>query len=108
MEVHGDTRQHYVAFADDGSSAAHGAETVLSDWPIFGDSHVSVISVAEVAVPLAAGFTPGPYDQVLESYAKSADDARAGTAQESKTATERPARATASPTISSPRTESAS
>jgi nucleotide-binding universal stress UspA family protein len=78
-----------VAFADDGSSAAHGAETVLADWPVFRGSQISVLSVAEVAVPLVAGFTQGPYDQVLESYAKSADEARHETADESQTATGR-------------------
>jgi nucleotide-binding universal stress UspA family protein len=34
------------------------------------------VTVAQVPVPVAAGFTPGLYDQVLESYARSADEAR--------------------------------
>jgi len=78
-----------IAFADDGSSSARRAEAVLADWPIFGGSHVSVITVAEVALPVAVGFTPGLYDQVLESYTRSADEAREETAAESETAAHR-------------------
>ncbi len=72
-------RHHHlapVAFADDGSASAHHAEEVFTKWPIFAGMPVSVVTVAEVAVPVAAGFTPGLYDQVLESYAKSVDEAR--------------------------------
>lgn len=65
-----------VAFADDGSSSAHHAEEVFTKWPIFASMPVSVVTVAEVAVPVAAGFTPGLYDQVLASYTKSVDEAR--------------------------------
>lgn len=66
-----------VAFADDGSKSARNAERVLTAWPIFAGMPVSVVTVAEVAVPVAAGFTPGLYDQVLESYTRSVDEARA-------------------------------
>jgi nucleotide-binding universal stress UspA family protein len=65
-----------LAFADDGSPAARHAEAVFSHWPIFAGQQVSVITVAEVGVPVAAGFTPGLYDQVLESYTRSVDEAR--------------------------------
>ncbi len=65
-----------VAFADDGSSSARHAEEVFTKWPIFAGMPVSVVTVAEVAVAVAAGFTPGLYEQVLESYSRSADDAR--------------------------------
>ena len=65
-----------VAFADDGSSSARHAEEVFTKWPIFAGMPISVVTVAEVAVPVAAGFTPGLYEQVLESYSRSADDAR--------------------------------
>ncbi len=78
-----------IAFADDGSASARGAEAVLADWPVFAGAHVSVLTVAEVAVPVAAGFTPGLYDQVLESYAKSADEAREQTAEEADSAAHR-------------------
>jgi nucleotide-binding universal stress UspA family protein len=72
-------RHHHlgpVAFADDGSKSARNAESVFTRWPIFADHPVSVLTVAEVAVPMAAGFTPGLYDQVFESYSNSADEAR--------------------------------
>ena len=65
-----------LAFADDGSKSARHAETVFTRWPIFAGMPVSVVTVAEVAVPVAAGFTPGLYDQVLESYTQSVDEAR--------------------------------
>jgi len=78
-----------LVFADDGSPSARGAEEVLSTWPIFAGSNVTVVTVAEVAVPVAAGFTPGLYDQVLESYTKSVDEARDEVAAESKTAAHR-------------------
>lgn len=71
-----------VVFADDGSHSARTAEAVFTDWPIFRAEQVSVVTVAEVAIPVAAGFTPGMYDQVLESYTKSADEARQATERE--------------------------
>jgi nucleotide-binding universal stress UspA family protein len=72
-------RHHHLAplaFADDGSASARHAETVFTVWPIFVGMPVSVVTVAEVVIPVAAGFTPGLYDQVLASYSKSADEAR--------------------------------
>jgi nucleotide-binding universal stress UspA family protein len=78
-----------IAFADDGSTTARTAETVLTRWPIFAGRSISVLTVAETAVPVAAGFTPGLYDQVLASYSKSVDDARSEVQQESATAAQR-------------------
>lgn len=78
-----------VAFADDGSKTARTAETVFTTWPIFAGRHVDVLTVAETAVPVAAGFTPGLYDQVLASYAKSVDEAREEVREEAATAAER-------------------
>ena len=78
-----------VAFADDGSKSARTAEAVMTVWPLFADREISVVTVAEVAVPVAAGFTPGLYDQVLASYTKSADDTREEVAVESRTAAHR-------------------
>ena len=51
-------------------------ERVFTTWPILAGMPVSVLTVAEVAVPVAVGFTPGLYDQVLESYTQSVDEAR--------------------------------
>ncbi len=65
-----------IAFADDGSHAARVAEQVLATWPILGGLRIRVVTVAEVQVPMAAGFTPGLYDQVMASYAQAVDEAR--------------------------------
>ena len=78
-----------IAFADDGSTTARTAETVFARWPIFAGRHVDVLTVAETAVPVAAGFVSGLYDQVVASYSKSVDEARAEVAEESATAAER-------------------
>lgn len=82
-----------IAFADDGSVPARAAETVLVSWPIFRERPVSVVTVAEVAVPVAAGFTPGLYDQVLASYSRSVDEARDEVREEASTAAQRLAEA---------------
>ena len=78
-----------IAFADDGSSTARTAETVFSRWPIFAGREISVLTVAETAVPVAAGFTPGMYDQAVASYSRSADAALSGVRDESETAAQR-------------------
>jgi nucleotide-binding universal stress UspA family protein len=75
-----------VAFADDGSRSARSAEAILATWPIFAGTPVSVVTVAETAVPVAAGFTPGLYDQVLASYTRSVDEARDEVREEADTA----------------------
>ena len=78
-------RHHHlgpVAFADDGSPSSRNAEQVFTRWPIFAGQAVSVITVAETAVPVAAGFTPGMYDQALESYTRSVDEIRDEVRQE--------------------------
>ncbi len=71
-----------VVFADDGSHSARTAEAVFTAWPVFQSEHLTVVTVAEIAVPVAAGFTPGMYDQAFESYARSADEVRQETQKE--------------------------
>ena len=78
-----------VVFADDGSGSAQAAETIFTEWPIFAGNEIEVVTVAEVAVPVAAGFTPGLYDQVLESYTDSVDEARRQVVEEAQTAAKR-------------------
>jgi nucleotide-binding universal stress UspA family protein len=78
-----------IAFADDGSKSARAAETVFTRWPIFAGRPISVLTVAETAVPVAAGFTPGLYDQVLASYSQSVQEAREEVQDEAATAAER-------------------
>jgi nucleotide-binding universal stress UspA family protein len=71
-----------VVFADDGSHSARTAEMAFTDWPLFKSQHVTVLTVAELALPVSAGFTPGMYDQALEAYTRSADETRHETQQE--------------------------
>ncbi len=78
-----------VALADDGSSSARSAESVVAAWPLFADREISVVAVAEVGVPVAAGFTPGLYDQVLEFYTRSVDEARQEVAEASQSVANR-------------------
>lgn len=78
-----------IIFADDGSQSSRDAEGVFSAWPVFAGHPIEVVTVAEVAVPVAAGFTPGLYDQVLESYTESVDEARREVREESQTAAHR-------------------
>lgn len=82
-----------IAFADDGSPSARTAEGVLTAWPIFAGLPITVVTVAEVAIPVAAGFTPGLYDQVLASYTRSVEEAREERREEADTAADRLAQA---------------
>ncbi len=67
---------HSIVYADDGSEGAKEAGDLLCEWPIFKGLRATVLSVSEVAVPWSAGMAPGLYDQVLESYSESVQDAR--------------------------------
>jgi len=71
-----DTRIGSIVLAEDGSTGARDAAACVEEWPILATVPVTVVSVAEVAVPMG-GATPGLYDQVMESYAESVDLARA-------------------------------
>jgi purine nucleosidase len=52
---------------------------------IFEGRPISVVTVAETAMPVAAGFVPGLYDEVLASYSRSVDEAREDVRAESTT-----------------------
>ncbi len=65
-----------VLYADDGSEGAREAGDLLAAWSIFRGLRTTVISVSEVAVPWSAGMAPGLYDQVMESYVESVQEAR--------------------------------
>lgn len=82
-----------VVLADDGSPSARAAETVLASWPLFANRPLSVVTVAQVGVPVAAGFTAGLYDQVLASYGQAVEDAREEVREECEDASMRLARA---------------
>lgn len=64
-----------IILADDGSTGAQAAAACIERWPILAGIPVTVVSVAEVAIPWA-GATPGIYEQVMESYTESVDEAR--------------------------------
>lgn len=66
-----------IALADDGSAAARVAEQFLAASPIAAGRPVTVVSVAEVGLPMSTGFMPGLYDQVLASYTEAVESARA-------------------------------
>ncbi len=65
-----------ILYADDGSEGAREAGDLLAEWPIFAGLRVTVISVSDVAVPWSSGLAPGLYDQVMESYTESVQEAR--------------------------------
>lgn len=69
-------RLRTILLADDGSEGAKEAADLLAEWPIFQGLRVTVMSVSEVAVPWSAGMAPGLYDQVMESYQESVQEAR--------------------------------
>lgn len=70
------SRMRSLLYADDGSEGAKEAGDLLAEWPIFSGLRVTVASVSEVAVPWSAGMAPGLYDQVMESYTESVQEAR--------------------------------
>jgi nucleotide-binding universal stress UspA family protein len=77
-----------IAFADDGSPSARTAESLLIGWPIFAGECVSVVTVANLGVPVAS-YAPGLYPQALESYSETADQLLEDVRAESTTAADR-------------------
>jgi nucleotide-binding universal stress UspA family protein len=71
-----DTRIGSIVLGEDGSTGARDAAACVEEWQILAAVPVTVVSVAEVAVPMANA-TLGLYDQVMESYTESVDLARA-------------------------------
>jgi nucleotide-binding universal stress UspA family protein len=57
-----------VLSASDGSLSASDAEEVLARWPIFDDTSMRVVSVAEVVRPWHTGLAPTTYRQVVDAY----------------------------------------
>lgn len=66
-----------IVLAEDGSPGARLAEHVLTDWRVFHATPVAVLSVAETGVPWNTGMAAGLYDEVMASYWKDVDAARA-------------------------------
>jgi nucleotide-binding universal stress UspA family protein len=82
-------RLRSVLFATDGSESARVAEQALATWPMFADTAVRVISVAQTGMPTAIGGVPGLYDQVMEQYEEDVDKARLESAAEADAAARR-------------------
>jgi len=69
-----DERLGPVIFADDGSSSARLAETVLTRWPMFAGLPITVLTVAEDGFPYAAALAPMGYPGIMDEYAKSTEE----------------------------------
>ena len=65
--------------AEDGSESSGEAVQLVADWPIFNALPVTVVSVADVALPVTMEVQLGLYEQVLKTYMESVDLARAQT-----------------------------
>lgn len=66
-----------VVLAWDGSEPAARAGQLLREWPIFADSEVCVVSVAEVAIPWWTGFPEPGSLEMLPIYEEAAEASRA-------------------------------
>jgi len=78
-----------VLLAEDGSASSYEATEAVARWPIFDNLPVTVVSVADVRIPIAMEVQPGIYEQVVESYLESADAARVQTSEMAARAAER-------------------
>jgi nucleotide-binding universal stress UspA family protein len=65
--------------AEDGSESSRQATEAVARWPIFNHLPITVVSVADVGIPVTMEVQLGLYEQVLQSYIESADVARAQT-----------------------------
>lgn len=65
-----------VVLAWDGSQAAAAAAGLLANWPIFGQSLVKVVSVADVRTPWWTGFPEAGSPETMTLYVEAADGAR--------------------------------
>ena len=78
-----------VVLADDGSSFARTAETVITSWPMFDGLPITVVTVAEDGFPYATAVAPLVYTGAMQEYALSVAEARRSTAAESEAAAAR-------------------
>lgn len=69
-----DERLGPVILADDGSSSARLAETVLTRWPIFAGLPITVVTVAQGGFPFAASLAPMAYPGVMEQATETAQE----------------------------------
>jgi nucleotide-binding universal stress UspA family protein len=61
-----------IVLAWDGSSCASRAAELVCTWPIFADSRVRVVSVADVEIPWWTGFAEAGTPELLPMYADAA------------------------------------
>jgi nucleotide-binding universal stress UspA family protein len=69
-----DERLGPIVFADDGSSGARLAETVLTRWPIFAGLPITVVTVAQEGFPYGAALAPMGYPGVMDDLVKSSEE----------------------------------
>ena len=65
-----------VVFAWDGSQCAEKAAEVVRAWPIFADSTVRVVSIADVEIPWWTGFPEAGSPDLMPMYIEAADASR--------------------------------
>ena len=65
-----------IMVATDGSEASRKSAELLSRWPLFERFPVTVVSVADVRMPVAIEFQAGVYEQIMKSYLESVEAAR--------------------------------
>ncbi len=65
-----------VVLAVDGMDSSRQAVEVVARWPIFEHLPITVVSVADVRIPITVEVQPGLYEQIMQSYVESVDQAR--------------------------------
>jgi nucleotide-binding universal stress UspA family protein len=65
-----------VLLAWDGSACAARAAELLTDWPIFGESSVRVVSVADIEVPWWTGFPEPGSPEMMPIFVDAAEATR--------------------------------
>ena len=78
-----------VVLADDGSPSAQTAAAILEAFPLPARTPITVLSVTETGFPFAVSAAPGLYDQAIDSYVRSLDEAREQTRELAATAVTR-------------------
>jgi nucleotide-binding universal stress UspA family protein len=65
-----------AVLATDDSPAALYAEAILSQWRMFAEVPIRVVSVADVVLPWSTGIAPTMYQQVVDTYARDLEHAK--------------------------------
>ncbi|HSK51613.1 MAG TPA: universal stress protein [Clostridia bacterium] len=78
-----------IGLAEDGSPSGMTAAAVLTRLPFPKTAPITVLTVTDTGFPFASSGAPGLYDQAIESYVRSLDDARAQAKQIAATSAKR-------------------